>query len=307
MSTMIMTACWPLQGMSPSQKAVLVSLADQANDDGVCWPSVGTLAMRTCLSERAVQTAIRWLQNVGLISIDERRGRSTVYRVTPAAYSPPQEVHPRKPRTPAANSPAPANAAPPPPQHLHPTPAAPAPRTVIEPSVEPSPSQEARSAARREPLPPAAPSASSQPGVDKTRGSRLPADWLLPRAWGEWALQERPELTAEQVRAMAAKFRDHWVALPGKDGRRADWFATWRNWVRSERIKPGQGGAQVPGVPPGQHWAASWSGIVAKGAELGIEQEDGELPPAFKARVLATASLSDEERSRLRADHGVLV
>ena len=33
MSTIIMAACWPLQGMSPSQKAVLISLADKANDD----------------------------------------------------------------------------------------------------------------------------------------------------------------------------------------------------------------------------------------------------------------------------------
>lgn len=55
MSTIIMSACWPLQGMSPSQKAVLVSLADQANDDGVCWPSVESIGRRTCLSERAVR------------------------------------------------------------------------------------------------------------------------------------------------------------------------------------------------------------------------------------------------------------
>src|SRR5690606_9661885 len=96
MSTVIMSAVWPLQNMSPAQKAVLVSLADQANDEGVCWPSVGTLAKRTCLSERAVQGAIRWLQEAGALSIEERRGRSTVYRVTPASYAPPQEMHPRK-------------------------------------------------------------------------------------------------------------------------------------------------------------------------------------------------------------------
>ena len=47
MSTIIMAACWPLQGMSPAQKAVLISLADQASDDGVCWPGVNTIAART--------------------------------------------------------------------------------------------------------------------------------------------------------------------------------------------------------------------------------------------------------------------
>jgi hypothetical protein len=94
MSTIIMSHCWPMVGMSPAQKAVLISLADQANDDGYCWPSVGTIAKRTCLSERAVQGAIKWLQSAGLLSSDERRGTSSVYRITPAAYAPPQEMRP---------------------------------------------------------------------------------------------------------------------------------------------------------------------------------------------------------------------
>lgn len=86
MSTILMSQCWPLAGMSPAQKAVLISLADQANDDGYCWPSVGTISKRTCLSERAVQGAIKWLHSAGLLTSDERRGTSSVYRITPAAY-----------------------------------------------------------------------------------------------------------------------------------------------------------------------------------------------------------------------------
>ncbi|HCE6017659.1 TPA: helix-turn-helix domain-containing protein [Pseudomonas aeruginosa] len=138
MSTIIMSACWPLQGMSPAQKAVLISLADQANDQGVCWPAVDSIATRCCLSKRAVQQAIKWLRSVGIVSVEERQGRSTMYSVTPAAYAPPQEMHPRSKCTPAGNAPTPADAAPPPPQEMHPTPAASAPRTVIEPTREPS-------------------------------------------------------------------------------------------------------------------------------------------------------------------------
>ncbi|HHX5603334.1 TPA: helix-turn-helix domain-containing protein [Pseudomonas aeruginosa] len=138
MSTIIMSACWPLQGMSPAQKAVLISLADQANDQGVCWPAVDSIAMRCCLSKRAVQQAIKWLRGAGIVSVEERQGRSTMYSVTPAAYAPPQEIHPSSICTPAANAPTPADAAPPPPQDLHPTPADAAPRTVIEPTREPS-------------------------------------------------------------------------------------------------------------------------------------------------------------------------
>ena len=126
MSTIIMSLCWPLQGMSGPQKAVLISLADNANDEGVCWPSVARIAERTCLAERTVQGAIKWLGQASILSVRERMGRSTMYTLTPAAYAPPQEMHP------AAD-------APPPPQLTTKTPAAAAPRTVIEPSGEPSP------------------------------------------------------------------------------------------------------------------------------------------------------------------------
>ncbi|GJN50822.1 hypothetical protein TUM20286_05740 [Pseudomonas tohonis] len=160
MSTVIMSACWPLQGMTATQKAVLISLADNANDEGVCWPSVSNISLRTCLSERAVQGAIKWLCSVGALATSDRTGRSTVYTVTPEAYAPPQELHPRSKCTPAdgAGLPpqelhprskcTPADGAGLPPQELHPTPADGAPhprssctqnrnRTKREPSEEP--------------------------------------------------------------------------------------------------------------------------------------------------------------------------
>ncbi len=136
-----MSACWPLQGMTATQKAVLISLADNANDEGVCWPSVSNISLRTCLSERAVQGAIKWLCSVGALATSDRTGRSTVYTVTPEAYAPPQQLHPRSKCTPADGAGLP-------PQELHPTPADGAPhprssctqnrnRTKREPSEEP--------------------------------------------------------------------------------------------------------------------------------------------------------------------------
>ncbi|WP_416058430.1 helix-turn-helix domain-containing protein [Stenotrophomonas maltophilia] len=86
MSTIIMSQCWPLQGLSVTQKAVLISLADQANDDGVCWPAVGTIAARCCMSPRAVRTAMDHLEAVGLLTRDRRFNSSTVYNVTPAKF-----------------------------------------------------------------------------------------------------------------------------------------------------------------------------------------------------------------------------
>ena len=66
------------------------------------------------------------------------------------------------------------------------------------------------------------------------RASRIATDWALPLEWGEWAMRERPTFTNGDAARMADRFRDYWIAKPGKDGTKLDWFATWRNWVRSE-------------------------------------------------------------------------
>lgn len=147
-----MSACWPLQGMTSTQKAVLISLADNANDDGVCWPSVSNIALRTCLSERAVQGAIKSLCSTGALQTSDRTGRSTIYKVTPEAYSPPQQLHPRTTCTPEADAGSP-------PQMVREAPAAGAPhprssctqnrnRTISEPSEEPQSSLPAVPAAQ---------------------------------------------------------------------------------------------------------------------------------------------------------------
>lgn len=68
-------------------------------------------------------------------------------------------------------------------------------------------------------------------GTDSSRGSRLPADWALPKPWGEWATAETG-WADEEIRREADRFRDFWVAQGGQKGRKADWLATWRNWVR---------------------------------------------------------------------------
>lgn len=166
MSTIIMTQCWPLQGMNASQKAVLISLADNANDDGVCWPSVAYIAVRTCLSERAVQNAIKFLQQVGILVVEDRNGRSNVYTIKTDNYTP----NPRKSCTPAESAPPQKTSEPP--QDMHPTPADsaeapanPAPITINNHQgtvIEPSKARKAR-----------------------TDDLELP-DWLPVELWEKW-------------------------------------------------------------------------------------------------------------------------
>lgn len=86
MSTTVMAACWPLQ-MPPTQKAVLISLADNANDHGECWPSLSKICERTCFGKTAVIDAIRWLESAGLVVANRDNGRHTKYLINPAGMS----------------------------------------------------------------------------------------------------------------------------------------------------------------------------------------------------------------------------
>lgn len=86
MSTRIMALCWPLQ-MRPPAKAVLVSLADMANDEGYCWPTIDKLCERTCYGRTAVIEAIAWLESRGAVRASRSNGRKTTYWVEPGKFS----------------------------------------------------------------------------------------------------------------------------------------------------------------------------------------------------------------------------
>lgn len=92
MSNRLMTLSWPLQ-MPPTPKAVLIALADQADDTGLCWPSIPTVCERTCFSRRAVIDAIGWLERAGVVKADRSDGRHTRYAVTPESFQPVQLLH----------------------------------------------------------------------------------------------------------------------------------------------------------------------------------------------------------------------
>ncbi|MBN9426635.1 MAG: helix-turn-helix domain-containing protein, partial [Burkholderiales bacterium] len=143
MSIAQMSMAWRAEPMSPTQKLVLLSLADNANDQGDCYPSVAQIVRRTCLSERAVQGAIQALEDSGFLRRIVRAGTSNAYLLTigsaletaerqgqdlsptPASAAPPHDVHP------AADAPHPHPTCTPPPQQMHPTPAAAAPKPSL--------------------------------------------------------------------------------------------------------------------------------------------------------------------------------
>jgi len=74
------------------------------------------------------------------------------------------------------------------------------------------------------------------------RGTRLPADCLLPPEWADFCKHQRPDLVPRQV---FDEFRDYWIAQPGQKGVKTDWDATWRNWVRRQNAPKTNSGRPV--------------------------------------------------------------
>ena len=75
---------------------------------------------------------------------------------------------------------------------------------------------------------------------EQQRGTRLPVDFVLPEDWIEFCQQYRKDLNPQSV---FEEFKDYWTALPAGKGTKADWTATWRNWVRRQAV-PKQSFAQ---------------------------------------------------------------
>ena len=115
-----------------------------------------------------------------------------------------------------------------------------------------------------------------------TGPTRLPVTWILPERWRSWTQAQRPLWTHEKIDAMAATFSAYMRSRPGELGTSPDWFESWRLWVFRERES---------GEAASMAWQNSWTGIVATGKKLGVEQAPNEPPPHFKARVFQAAGL----------------
>lgn len=76
MSIRAMNWAWGLEDLTPAQTLVLLSLADQANDGGYCWPSQDLIAARSRMTVRNVRRIVADLRRFGLIETSVRAGQS---------------------------------------------------------------------------------------------------------------------------------------------------------------------------------------------------------------------------------------
>jgi biotin operon repressor len=92
MSVKLMAAVFENEELAPTERLLMLALADHAGDDGRCYPSIDRLCQRTGLSRRAVQLNIQKLQDQGYVVALKGggRGHSTRYQINanPARNAP---------------------------------------------------------------------------------------------------------------------------------------------------------------------------------------------------------------------------
>lgn len=190
-----------------ASKVVLVAVCHRT-DDKKHHTFVGqqTIAQMTGASPKTVQRSLRDLELAGIITRTHRHGRngfrtSDLIEVNTAYRSEsPIGTQPTRQTAHKAHSPDLVDSQSPPTGHSD--------RAMIT----------QRSSSR-----------STREGARPLRGTRLPDGWLPSEALRAQMQLEHP--TVDQ-RAEYAKFVDHWSSAPGSKGVKADWDATWRNWIR---------------------------------------------------------------------------
>ncbi len=239
MSISIMSAVFESEALGPTERLIMLALADHANDRGRCYPSIARLCKRTGLTSRTVQSNIRKLQETGYVSIQTGIGPGgvNVYFVTatPAGAAPPmRELHPTSGAPPCITFT-------PPLQETQLPPAVDAPKpsiTIIEPS-------EGIRAKRAQPKQP--------------RQRQLPTGWTpSPRNIAD---ARSKHFTDEEIEDEANKFRDYHAARAAVY---ADWDARWRTWLGKARKFAPRGYMAGNSTPARHGQGSSIASVVAR-------------------------------------------
>lgn len=202
-------ACWKIllaalrdPRLTPGACACLAMILDRLNDAGTAWPSINTVARDAGVDRATAVRSIKLLVDLGYLERDSgNRTSSNRYRIGRCAAAPRCSDAPRRKDAPGVGA---------------------AMRLRVGAAVRPEP------ASLNLPNEPAQEEGAASRPPSRT-GTRLPTDWQPTEADIAFAERQRQEV---DWRTEADKFRDYWHGVAGAKGRKADWPATWRNWIR---------------------------------------------------------------------------
>jgi DNA-binding transcriptional MocR family regulator len=88
----LLNAAWKADCAEPSDKLVLVYLADHANRASRAWPHLPTIARQTGLGRSTIIEAVKRLESRGHLTVSRRQGCSNSYTVHPCGDAPTSPV-----------------------------------------------------------------------------------------------------------------------------------------------------------------------------------------------------------------------
>jgi len=219
-----MAQVWDTSPLEGRALLIELALADFANDEGLCWPAIETVARKGRCSESWVHQVIRDLRKRGRLQVMEGggRGKTNLYVLKPDAgekgvlETPLSDLKGAEDSAERVQSKA---------KRVHST----APRTVIDPSIEP-PIQDMAETLPFEPK--------------GTVGPEFIKDMI-----GKYPLLDVP--------GQYDQYTDHWLAHPKNKPKNDQ--AGFRNWLRKAEVWRGEkvqrnpvgSGARSAGSNPG--------------------------------------------------------
>lgn len=186
-------------------KLVLWGIANHHSDAGA-WPAIATLAKYSSVSERRVQQIIRELVELGEIAVEEQGGLGQHQYKTNRYHI-------------LIQCPADCDGS-----LNH--------KTGVKSGASAVQSSAVRGEAQSQSgVKPISPELNKELNKNLMLTSyRLPDDWQ-PKDDDIRVMSEHfPEI---DLKLETHAFRDYWRAVPGAKGRKSDWDATWRNWIRN--------------------------------------------------------------------------
>jgi hypothetical protein len=209
MSIQVMQAVWEHSKADGRARLVLLAIADHQGEIGA-WPSIATIAKMVNASERSVQRDIKYLEDLGELKVEVQNAptrnqyKSNLYWVTlPGTL--PVTLSVTSGVTESQSG-----------------------VTNNDSGVTDSTSGVTAGGVLtlKEPL--------LKPLLNSYR---LPEDWQPRENDIETMREHFPKL---DLKLETHAFRDYWRAVPGSRGKKSDWDATWRNWIRNsyKRSKP---------------------------------------------------------------------